>query len=466
MQGRKQVARSILDRVPHWSQTPAQRIVGPLQEFIHNSAAGGIVLISAAVLALILANSPLSEGYNAVLHSEVSISAGPFALRADVLHWVNDGLMAVFFFLVGLEMKRELLVGELSNRRAAMLPLVAAVGGAAVPAVIYVAMNSSREVVGGWGVPMATDIAFALGILALLGSRVPFALKVFLISVAIIDDLIAVLVIAIFYSSGINFVALGIGIAVLVAMLALNLLGVHRTWVFAMLSFFVWLPFFESGVHSTIAGVLAAWMVPARFKMEPVDFVRRVREMLDRFETIPLSTPDDLMITDQRQQSAVIEIEDACEAVQAPLQNMEHSLHFPVNFVVMPLFALANAGVALSLSGLEGEAGLVTLGIILGLVVGKPVGIMLASWLAVRTGLGALPEETDWMQMLGAACLGGVGFTMSLFIAALAFGDGPLLDASKLGILAASLVSGTLGYVLLRRASANQTISTPEPTAR
>ncbi len=443
--------RRIINRVPHWSQTPAARIVGPLQEFMHNSASGGIVLMSAAVLALIFANSPLAEGYNSVLHSEIAVSAGPYEMRADVLHWVNDGLMAVFFFLVGLEIKRELLVGELSEMRAAMLPLVAAVGGAAVPALIYTAVNLGREGAGGWGIPMATDIAFALGVLALLGSRVPFALKVFLTSVAIVDDLIAVLVIALFYSSGINFAALGIGIAVLVAMFALNLLGVHRTSVFAVLSFFVWLPFFESGVHATIAGVLAAWMVPARFKMEPADFVRRVREMLDRFEQIPNSASGELMITDQHRQSAIIEIEDACEAVQAPLQNMEHALHIPVNFVIMPLFALANAGVALSLSGLGGDAGLVTLGIIVGLVVGKPVGIMLASWLAVRLGLGALPQDTGWGQMLGAACLGGVGFTMSLFIAALAFGDGPLLEAAKIGVLAASLVSGTLGYFLLRR---------------
>jgi NhaA family Na+:H+ antiporter len=447
------MARELLTRLPHWSQTPAGRIYGAMQEFIHNSASGGIVLMSAAVLALILANSPLSEAYYSVLHSQIAVVAGPYEMRAEVLHWINDGLMAVFFFLVGLEMKRELLVGELSNRRAAMLPLVAAIGGAAVPALIYTALNSAREGAAGWGVPMATDIAFALGLLALLGDRVPFALKVFLTSVAIVDDLIAVLVIALFYSGGINFTALTIGLLVLVAMFALILLGVHRTWIYAVLSFFVWLPFFESGVHATIAGVLAAWMVPARFNMEPADFVRRVREMLDRFEQIPLSTPDDLMITDQRQQYAVIEIEDACEAVQAPLQNMEHSLHFPVNFAVLPLFALANAGVALSLSGLAGDAGWVSLGIITGLVIGKPVGIMLASWLAVRFGLGALPQNTTWAQVFGAACLGGVGFTMSLFIAALAFGDGPMLEAAKLGILAASLISGTLGYVLLRRLS-------------
>jgi Na+:H+ antiporter, NhaA family len=437
------------------------RIVGPLQEFMHNSAAGGIVLMSAAVLALIFANTPLSESYNGVLHSEIGVTVGSYELRADVLHWVNDGLMAVFFFLVGLEMKRELLVGELSNRRAAVFPLIAAIGGATVPALIYAALNLGREGAGGWGVPMATDIAFALGVLALLGSRVPFALKVFLTSVAIVDDLIAVIVIAIFYSVGINFVALGIGVGVLVAMLALNLLGVHRTSVFAVLSIAVWLAFFESGVHATIAGVLAAWMVPARFKMEPADFVRRVRAMLDRFETMPESA--DRLMTGQRQQDAVIEIEDACEAVQAPLQNMEHSLHFPVNFVIVPLFALANAGVALSLSGLEGDAGLVTLGIVVGLVVGKPIGIMLAGWLAVRLGLGALPQDTGWAQMLGAACLGGVGFTMSLFIAALAFGEGPLLESAKLGILAASLVSGTLGYFLLRRSSNGDGIARPGP---
>lgn len=434
---------------PHWSNTAIARILGPMQEFVHRSASSGVVLMVATLIALLLANSPLSESYDALLHAKISIIVGPFMLEESVAHWVNDGLMAIFFFLVGLEIKRELRVGELSNLRAALLPIVAAVGGVAIPAALYTAFNFGGAGAAGWAIPMATDIAFALGVLALLGKRIPFALTIFLTAVAIVDDLIAVLVIALFYTGGIDFMALGIGFAVLAVLLAANLMGIRTILFYVVLGVVVWLAFLESGVHATIAGVLVAWTVPARNRIDSAEFLERARSLLTRFESSRLQRS--VMLTDAVQQHAVIELEEACEDVQAPLQKMEHSMHFWVQFIIMPIFALANAGVALSLGGIGGESGFVTLGIIVGLVLGKPIGLFGAAWLAVRSGIASLPDGVNWRQMLGASCLGGIGFTMSLFVGTLAFGESELLAAAKLGILIASVVAGSLGYGLLLR---------------
>jgi NhaA family Na+:H+ antiporter len=298
---------------------------------------------------------------------------------------------------------------------------------------------------------MATDIAFALGVLALLGNRIPFTLIIFLTAVAIVDDLIAVLVIAFFYTGGIDGAALGAGFALLAVLVAANLLGIRTILFYVVVGLGVWLAFLASGVHATIAGVLVAWTIPARNRIDPREFLGRARGLLERFEHSQVEPA--VMLTDEAQQSAVIELEKACEDVQAPLQKMEHRLHFWVQFVIMPIFALANAGVALSLSGVGGDTGPVTLGIVTGLVLGKPIGLLGASWLAIRTGIVALPEGVTWRHMVGASCLAGIGFTMSLFIATLGFGEGELLAAAKLGILVASVIAGTLGYVLLRGGS-------------
>ena len=357
--------------------------------------------------------------------------------------------MAVFFFVVGLEIKREVWVGELSNLRAALLPIIAATGGAVVPALIYTAINLGRESASGWGIPMATDIAFALGVLALLGSRIPFSLKIFLTAVAIVDDLIAVLVVAIFYSSGVHFMPLLVGLGLLGVLFAANLLGMRALLFYYAVGVLIWLAFLELGVHATIAGVLVALTLPARNRIDPTTFLQRARRLLDRFETTPMEfTP---MLKDEMQQALVLELEDVMEAVQAPLQKAEHSLQKWVAFVIMPVFAVANAGIVLSASSVASETLPVSLGIIAGLVVGKPVGLLLASWAIVKTGLSALPEGIGWQQIVGVACLAGIGFTMSLFIAALGFDSGPLLEAAKLGILTASLVAGATGYILLRR---------------
>lgn len=433
----------------HWSETSMSGIFRPIQRFIHTSAAGGIVLMVATVLALGLANSPFADAYDAVLQTHIAVSIGAFHLDESVLHWINDGLMAIFFFLVGLEIKREVRAGELANLRAALLPIVAALGGVVVPAVLYVVFTAGGPGAGGWGIPMATDIAFALGLLALLGNRIPFGLKVFLTAVAIVDDLIAVLVIALFYSSGISWAALGIGFALLALLLLGNVFGIRVTLFYTGLGVVVWLAFLQSGIHATIAGVLVAFTVPARTRIEPDGFVTQASGLLQRFQQSSLEP--NIMLTDEVQQSAVLHLEEACEDVQAPLQKLEHRLHTWVQFGIIPIFALANAGVALSFRSLGGDTSAVALGILVGLVLGKPIGILAGSWIAVRLGWSVLPEGVQWQHMVGVGFLGGIGFTMSLFIASLGFGDSALLETAKLGILGASLLAGVIGIALLRR---------------
>ena len=434
---------------PHWSETAIARVLAPMQTFIHRSSSSGIVLILATIIALLIANSPFAHAYDELLHAYIGITIGPFELKESVLHWVNDGLMVIFFFLVGLEIKREVSVGELSNPRAAALPIIAAVGGVVVPASIYLAFNAGGIGARGWGVPMATDIAFALGCLALLGDRIPFALKIFLTAVAIVDDLIAVLVIAFFYSAGLNFVALGIGFGVLGLLALANIFGIRRIIFYVVLGIVVWLAFLKSGVHATIAGVLIAFTIPGRNRIDAPTFVRRANEILHRLD--PDSLPATPILTQEAHQHAVIELEELCEHVQAPLQKMEHSLHNWVQFLIMPIFALANAGVALSFGSMEGGMENVLLGIVVGLVLGKPIGLLGAAWLAIRLGIADLPQAVNWRHMLGAGVLAGIGFTMSLFIASLGFVDADVLAAAKLSILAASLIAGTAGLLLLSR---------------
>ncbi|MBC8160672.1 MAG: Na+/H+ antiporter NhaA, partial [Roseiflexaceae bacterium] len=364
--------------------------------------------------------------------------------------------MVIFFFLVGLEIKRELLVGELSNTRAALLPIAAAAGGATVPALLYLGLNFGGVGSDGWAIPMATDIAFALGVLSLLGSRVPFGLKVFLTAVAIVDDLIAVLMIALFYAGELNSWALSIGLVVLALLALANLVGLRSPLIYGALGVVVWLAFLESGVHATIAGVLVALTVPARSRLDPAAFLDQSRRLLDEFAESSLEP--NRMLTEERQQAIVIELEDLSEGVQAPLQKMEHTLHPWVFFLIMPIFALANAGVAISSNAFSGGALPVVLGVVLGLVVGKPLGLLLASWLVVRAGLATLPAGVSWVQLAGAGLLAGIGFTMSLFITSLAFGALPeVLAAAKIGILLASVVAGALGLACLNRAGREQT---------
>jgi NhaA family Na+:H+ antiporter len=428
-----------------------ERVLRPFAQFAHTASSGGIVLLACTAVALVWANSPWAASYHHLWELEIGLDAGPFAFRSTLHHFINDGLMVVFFFLVGLEIKREALIGELASFQRAALPAAAALGGMIVPAAIYAAFNPGGPGSAGWGVPMATDIAFALGVLALLGDRVPAGLKVFLAALAIVDDIGAVLVIAVFYTERVDWVALGLaGFFLLLAVVA-NLAGVRQPWAYSLIGLALWGAVLASGVHATIAGVLLAMTIPSRTRINEDEFLRGARRSVDAFERA--CGPETDVLINQEQQEALLTLETLCEQTQAPLQRTERKLHGIVAFGIMPLFALANAGVPLT--GGEGGAALsspVTLGVLLGLVVGKPLGITLFSWAAVRSGLATLPGGVTWRLIHGAAWLGGIGFTMSLFVAGLAFIEAPvLLTEAKLGVLMASLAAGLVGALLLLR---------------
>ncbi len=431
---------------------PIERILRPVQEFTDKEASSGIVLLIAAVAALVWANSPLSSTYTSLWQTELTIRLGTFSVTKDLILWINDGLMAIFFLVIGLEIKREVLVGELSSLRRASLPIAAALGGAVVPAGIYLALNAGTEGSVGWGIPIATDIAFALGVLALLGERAPLGLKVFLTAVAIVDDIIAVMVIALFYTGEISWSSLAVGAGFIGALVVANLLGVRRLPVYALLGICLWLALLQSGIHATIAGVLLAMTVPSRARINTDEFLKRSRNILNHFERA--GERGESVQTNEERQSSLHALETATERVETPLQRMEHSLHPWVVFAIMPLFALANAGVSLGGNLAGALISSVSLGIVGGLVVGKQLGITLFAWLAVKSGFAEMPSGVAWSQIYGVGWLAGIGFTMSLFIADLAFfEEDPLLEVAKLGILAASLIAGIVGWAILRGVS-------------
>jgi NhaA family Na+:H+ antiporter len=429
-----------------------ERVLGPFHRFFSTAAAGGLVLLVCTAVALVWANSQWAGAYHRLWETPVTLGAPGFGLTLPLHGWVNDGLMAVFFFLVGLEIKREVLVGELAARRSAALPVAAALGGMLVPAALYAAVNAGGPGATGWGVPMATDIAFALGILALLGDRVPNGLRVFLAALAIADDLGAVLVIAIFYTSALHWGALAGAVAVLVLLVGLNRAGARRPLTYALLGIVLWRFVLASGIHATVAGVLLALTIPARRRIDEAEFVARAEASLADFRAA--DEPGTEVLTTRGHLEAIQSMENACDAAQAPLQKMEHALHGLVAYVIMPIFALANAGVPLG--GGVGRAfqSPIALGVALGLLLGKPIGITLASYLAVRARAAELPAGVGWRHVHGAGWLGGIGFTMSLFIAGLAFGDPAVLDTAKLGVLGGSVSAGVIGYLLLRKSVA------------
>lgn len=426
------------------------RIASPFEEFIHNQTSGGIVLMFATVVALVIANSPFAEAYQHLLHTHVAVGVGGWVLDKTVHHWVNDGLMALFFFLVGLEIKREVLVGELATARQAALPIVAAVGGMVVPALLYWSMNPEGAAARGWGVPMATDIAFAVGVLALLGSRVPRNLLMFLVALAIVDDLGAVLVIALFYTETISYSALAAAALIFAVLVAFNRFGVRRTWPYFVVGGLLWLAMLQSGVHATIAGILVAVTIPARPTYNPAHFSANMRRLLDRFDAS--HQPGVVILANAEQGSIVQTLENAVYAVATPLQRLEHAFHIPVALWVIPIFALTNAGVTLEFEALgELLRSPITLGTLLGLVLGKVIGIAGFSWLAVKLKLATLPSGADFRQLVGVGIIGGIGFTMSIFVAELAFAGLPeQLVMAKMGILVASLTAGTTGYLWMR----------------
>lgn len=428
---------------------PIDRLLSPFQEFFHQEASSGILLIVATIIALVWANSPWAESYILLWESKLTISIGSLGISKDLLHWINDGLMAVFFFVVGLEIKREVLVGELSSPRQAILPIVAAIGGMAVPAGFYLLFNSSGPAQAGWGIPMATDIAFALGVLSLLGKRVPLSLKIFLTAVAIVDDLGAVLVIALFYTSKIVWFSLFIAALFLVLLIVTNRLGVRNPLVYALLGIGMWVAFLQSGVHATIAGVLLAMTIPVRTRINTEEFFTHASYFLEDFRKHGKTGEN--VLTNKSQRAAIMAIEVAAEQAQTPLQRFEHILHPWVSYFIMPIFALANAGVQVKSDLLSVFVQPVTLGIMAGLVLGKQIGVFLAGFLAVKLKWADLPSGMTWRRLYGLSWLAGIGFTMSLFIASLAFGDSEFLSSAKTGILIASLVSGMAGAVILSR---------------
>lgn len=421
------------------------RVLTPFEEFVHRETTSGILLMIAALLALILANSALAHLYHDVAHVTISIGIGGWGLTKTLHHWVNDGLMALFFFVVGLELKREMLVGELAAPRQAVLPIAAALGGMIVPALIYFAVNPAGEAARGWGIPMATDIAFAIGALALMAGRVPKGLITFLVALAIVDDLGAVLVIALFYTETLSLPALAVAAGLFFLLLALNMGGIHRLLPYFLVAVLLWLALLESGLHATLAGVLAAFAVPARPKYDPARFSRHVRELVDRFDASHV--PGQSIMTNDRLRAVVQTLENGVQRVETPLQRAEHLWHLPVAFLVIPVFALINAGIPIDFGRIgEVMAHPVTLGVMAGLVAGKFLGIAGASWLALRLGIAQLPAGTRFAQIMGVGLLGGIGFTMSIFIAELGFAHQPeFLLMAKTGILAASLLAGVAG---------------------
>ena len=379
-----------------------------IQEFIRLETSGGVVLMIAAIFAMIIANTPLSATYDLILGTYIKVGIGNFEIAKPAILWINDGLMAIFFFLVGLEIKREVLAGELSSFDKAILPIMAAIGGMAVPGIIFAIVNwGTPENLNGWAIPTATDIAFALGILALIGSRAPIALKIFLLAIAIIDDLGAIVIIAIFYTSELSINALSISMIGFAAAVALNRLGIQRTAPYLLVGIIMWVFVLKSGVHATLAGVLIAFTIPLKAKTED----------------------------------------------EALLYKMEHGLHPWVAFLILPVFAFANAGVNFTGIGIDDLLQPLTLGIAVGLFLGKQIGIFLATWIGVKSGIARLPENVSWKHVYGVACLTGVGFTMSLFIGSLAFTTADAMNAVRLGVVLGSVLSGIIGYLLLKSAA-------------
>ena len=414
------------------------------QEFFRTEAAGGALLVACACAALVVANSRWANAYHSLLSVTITIGPTDHALALTVHQWINDALMSVFFLLVGLEIKREALAGELASPRHAALPIAGAIGGMVVPAFIYVLTNGGGMASRGWAIPMATDIAFALGVLALVAPRAPSGLKIFLAASAIVDDMGAVLVIALFYTRAIAWGALAMAGLMLLLLIALNMLRVRRLAPFLVIGVGLWFFVHESGVHATIAGVLLAFTIPTRTRIDAAQFSAKARGLLDYFDQTGPGTA--LVSTGHRQHEAIIGLERAAESLTAPLVRLEHAIHGFSAFVVMPLFAFSNAGV--SLHGAFG--GGVPLAVILALAIGKPLGITGAALAAVRLRLATLPDGVNWTALHGCAWLAGIGFTMSLFIAGLAFDDTTLVDAAKVGILTGSLLAGVVGAVVVR----------------
>jgi NhaA family Na+:H+ antiporter len=428
-------------------KSPIDKITAPVSRFIHQEHTSGIVLFISVLVAIIWVNSPLQPLYHHLWDIKLSMGFGGYVLNHSLHLWINDGLMAIFFFVIGLELKREFMDGELSTLKKASLPMVAALGGMLVPALIYFIINKGTPSEHGWGIPMATDIAFAIALLSIAGKHIPSSVKVFLSALAVADDLGAVLVIAIFYSSHIALLPLTIGIWLLVILLIGNKLGIRSIIFYLVIGFAVWVAFLLSGIHATIAGVLVAFTIPARTRINEKNYAENLRKLLFDFEK---EIPNNSTLTTAAQHHTIEKIKELSMDAETPLQKVEYALHPWVAFIIMPLFALANAGIIIGANFFSSLLNPVSIGVAAGLLAGKFIGVLLATWLMVKFG-AQLPAKASWKQIVGVALLAGVGFTMSLFISGLAFDNPAMIDQAKYGILLASLLAGALGVLVLKK---------------
>lgn len=426
-----------------------EKLILPVERLIRNQPISGILLFCAVVLALIWANSDLKESYYHLWETPMSISIGNYTLERSIHHWVNDGLMAIFFFVIGLEIKRELLLGELSTWRKASLPVVAAIGGMLFPALIYYLFNTEGEGVSGWGVPMATDIAFALGILSLLGDRVPTSLKIFLTALAIVDDLGAVLVIAIFYTEDllINYLELGIFFFFILAVG--NFVGIRKTTFYAILGIGgLWVAFLHSGIHATLAGVIVAMTIPVKSKINERKFINQFNILLTRFKNTKAMRG---FYVSEQQEKIIEDMKSTQKLAQSPLIKLENALSPAVSYFIIPLFALVNSGIEFNADLWTSMTQSIPIGIMIGLILGKVLGISGFSFIMIKSGLSSLPKGTNWGILLGAGFLGGIGFTMSIFISELAFETEMMRTQAKMAILLASTFAAIIGLTLINK---------------
>jgi NhaA family Na+:H+ antiporter len=431
-------------------------IVNPFEWFLKNVTSGGVLLIFVTALALLWANSPLKEYYQSLWEYDFILGLQPFELKKSILHWINDGMMAIFFFVVGLEIKREFIAGELSTFRQAIFPVFAAFGGMIVPIALYSSFGFAGEMSQGWGIPMATDIAFSLAILGILGKKVPLSLKVFLTALAIVDDLGAVLVIALFYSQTILWHYLFFAFGLLLILLIANYFNIQNLYFYTYVGFLIWLLFLKSGIHPTIAGVLVAFTIPMRPKIRINEFIPKIKTGLKYFSSLPKE--DKKFVMTNQQLAAIDHIETLVKKTQSPLQMIEHNLSGVVNYLILPLFALANAGVTIFSPGSPFSSGKVfnelSIAVAFSLIFGKALGISLFSWLAVKLGLSIKPGNVPWKAFIGLGFLGGIGFTMSLFISSLAFDTRELMNQAKIGIFFGSIIAGLIGFFILKKSLA------------
>lgn len=421
-------------------------LITPFHRFNQIQSFSGIILFAATIFALVWANSPYGHIYESLWQYKFGFGTEDVHLNKPLILWINDGLMAIFFFVIGLEIKRELLIGELNSIKKAAFPFLAAIGGMIVPLAIFMLLNKNPETAGGWGIPMATDIAFTLAILKLLGNRVPLSLKIFLTAFAIVDDIGAVLVIALFYSSNINWIMLLYAAIPLLILFYLAYKDIYIKYIVFVFGFFIWFCFLKSGIHPTVAGVLVAFTIPIRQRVDIHTFTDKLQEIVDDIKSAKnLKAP----ILSKEQIEEIDNLEEWTGKIQSPLQHLEHRLHNWVAYVIMPIFALANAGVVFS-NDMQLDTPLI-LNLVVGLIIGKCIGITLMSWLSVKLKLAVLPFDMNWTQIIGVSILAGLGFTMSIFIANLAFTNNTeYIDSAKVGILIASLLAGLIGYIILR----------------